>query len=49
MCDPKVISQRLGHKSVEVTLRVYAHVLDTMQERAAKVSDAVFGPQVGVE
>ena len=30
-----VVSERLGHKSVEITLNIYAHVLPNMQEQAA--------------
>ena len=30
----KVISARLGHKSIEFTLSTYAHVLDEMEETA---------------
>jgi integrase len=31
----KLVSERLGHESVEITLKHYAHVLPTMQEHAA--------------
>lgn len=34
--NPKVVSQRLGHSSIEITLSTYAHVLDSMQEEATK-------------
>lgn len=34
--NPKVVSERLGHARVEVTLNTYSHVLPTMQERAAE-------------
>ena len=30
----KVISERLGHSSVTVTLNIYAHVLESMEETA---------------
>lgn len=33
---PKVVSERLGHASVTLTLDVYSHVLPTMQEAASK-------------
>jgi integrase len=32
----KVIQERLGHKRVEITLGVYAHVLPSMQQDAAR-------------
>jgi integrase len=33
---PQVVQQRLGHKRIEVTLGIYAHVLPSMQQDAAK-------------
>ena len=33
---PKVVSERLGHASVTLTLDVYSHVLPTMQEEASR-------------
>jgi integrase len=33
---PKVVSERLGHASVTLTLDTYSHVLPTMQQRAAE-------------
>lgn len=33
---PHVVQQRLGHKHVEMTLSVYAHVLPSMQQDAAR-------------
>jgi len=42
--NPKVISERLGHSSVKMTLDVYSHVLPTMQQGAAeKLEKACFG------
>jgi len=34
--NPKVVSERLGHSSVKVTLDTYSHVLPDMQERASE-------------
>ena len=31
----KVVSERLGHKGVEITMNIYQHVLPDMQEDAA--------------
>lgn len=33
---PKVVSERLGHSSIVMTLDVYSHVLPDMQQRAAE-------------
>ena len=32
---PLIVSQRLGHSSVSVTLDIYSHVLPTLQAEAA--------------
>lgn len=34
--NPKVVSERLGHSTVVLTLDVYSHVLPNMQEDATK-------------
>jgi integrase len=40
---PKVVSERLGHASVMLTLDTYSHVLPTMQQRAAeRLENALF-------
>ena len=39
----KVLSQRLGHADITVTLKVYAHVLPGDDEDAAKRSDELLG------
>lgn len=42
--NPKVVSERLGHASVTLTLDTYSHVLPTMQEAAAqKLELLLFG------
>jgi integrase len=33
---PQVVQQRLGHKRIEITLGIYAHVLPSMQQDAAR-------------
>jgi integrase len=38
----KVISERLGHASIQLTLDTYSHVLPTMQQRAADKMDGIF-------
>ena len=33
---PKIVSERLGHSTVTLTLDTYSHVLPDMQQRAAE-------------
>jgi integrase len=40
---PKVVSERLGHFRVEITLNTYSRVLPTMQKEAAERLDKLFG------
>ena len=37
----KVISERLGHSKIQLTLDVYSHVLPDMQETAVKELEAM--------
>lgn len=42
--NPKVVSERLGHSTVRLTLDTYSHVLPTMQERATeKLEKMLYG------
>jgi integrase len=41
--NPKVVSERLGHASIQLTLDTYSHVLPTMQQRAAAKMDLILG------
>ncbi len=42
--NPKVVSERLGHASVTLTMDEYHHVLPDMQEAATKkLEDMLFG------
>jgi len=43
--NPKVVSERLGHSQVSITLDVYSHVMPNMQEEAAGRFDALLKPQ----
>lgn len=38
---PKVVSERLGHSSIAITLDTYSHVLPSMQEQAAATLGAL--------
>lgn len=44
--NPKVVSERLGHASIQITLDTYSHVLPTMQKRAAEKMDRILRPAV---
>jgi integrase len=38
---PKIVSERLGHASITLTLDTYSHVLPTMQQQAAERLESV--------
>jgi integrase len=38
---PKIVSERLGHSSVALTMDVYSHVLEGMQAAAASVIGSI--------
>jgi integrase len=41
---PKIVSERLGHSTVQLTLDRYSHVAEGLQDRAAKqLGEAIFG------
>ena len=41
--NPKIVSERLGHSTIVLTLDVYSHVLPTMQEAATEhLEDMIF-------
>ena len=42
---PKVVSERLGHASLNITLDTYSHVLPGLQEAAAAALDTILGEQ----
>ena len=44
---PKIVSERLGHATVGITLDVYSHVLPGMQEDAARRADAALRAALG--
>jgi len=43
----KVVSEMLGHADIATTLRIYAHVLPSMQDVAAGAMDRMFGNPTG--
>ncbi|RLT39268.1 MAG: hypothetical protein DWI58_13415 [Chloroflexi bacterium] len=38
----KAVSEMLGHSDIATTLRIYSHVLPTMQDAAADAMDRIF-------
>ena len=46
---PKVVSERLGHSSIVVTIDTYSHMIPTIGRAAADAIEGVFGlwPQTG--
>ena len=47
--DPKVISERLGHASIAITMDIYAHILPGLQEDAAIRFEGALKPRVNIE
>lgn len=43
---PKVVSERLGHAKIAITLDTYSHVLPGLQEEAAECFDRILGARV---
>ncbi len=43
---PKVVSERLGHSSVGITLDTYSHVLPGMQQDAVRLVDAALAEAI---
>ena len=43
---PKIVSERLGHASVAITLDTYSHVLPGLQASAAAAIDALLVPLI---
>ena len=39
---PKVVSERLGHANIGITLDIYSHVFPGLQEAAAEKFDRIF-------
>lgn len=40
--NPKIVSERLGHSSVEITLDTYSHVLPDIQQEAVEAIDELY-------
>jgi integrase len=46
--NPKIVSERLGHSSVKMTLDTYSHVLPGIQENASNKLEAMLYRKGGV-
>jgi integrase len=44
---PKIVSERLGHATIAITLDTYSHVLPDMQESAAVAIDTSIRAALG--
>lgn len=44
--NPLVVSERLGHSSVTVTMNIYAHVLKGMEQTAPNAWEAILNPRI---
>jgi hypothetical protein len=44
---PKVVSERLGHANIGITMDIYSHVMPGIQEAAAEKFDQIFTEDVG--
>jgi len=45
---PKIVQERLGHASIQITLDTYSHVAPGLQEAAAKSFDNLVSPKYNV-
>ncbi len=43
---PKIVSERLGHAKVSITLDIYSHILPGLQEAAAESFDKMLKPKI---
>ena len=45
---PKIVQERLGHASIQITLDTYSHVAPGLQEAAAESFDNLVSPKYNV-
>jgi hypothetical protein len=43
--NPKILSERLGHSSIRITLNLYGHVVPSMQKEATQALEELFRPR----
>jgi len=46
---PKILSERLGHASIQITLDTYSHVLPHLQDEAAAAIDRALERHSSIE
>jgi integrase len=46
---PKVVSERLGHSSISITLDTYSHVIPSMQKDAANLMDSLISSPTKIQ
>ena len=44
---PKIVSERLGHSKIAITLDIYSHIVPRMQEAAAESFDQLLKAKAG--
>jgi len=37
----KAVQQRLGHKNIDITLQIYTHVTEQMEDAAVKILELI--------
>jgi integrase len=42
---PKIVQERLGHTSIQITLDTYSHLVPGLQEAAAARFDEILAPR----
>lgn len=47
--NPKVVSERLGHASIVLTLDIYSHVLPSMQQAATEKLQSLLYKRTGTQ
>jgi integrase len=47
--NPKVVSERLGHASITLTMDTYSHVMPDMQQRASEKLEHMLFKKTGTE
>jgi integrase len=47
--NPKVVSERLGHASITLTMDVYSHVLPDMQQGASDKLESILFKKTGTQ
>ncbi len=45
---PKIVQERLGHGSIQITLDTYSHIVPSMQKAAASRFDEVLVEQINI-